>query len=157
MLDHVNDLENHIHMVQANARILASHFIKEGRHREAKELLARAQVHDKSKWFGIEWDYLHQGDDIDRELIQLAIRQHQAVNDHHPEFHNGIENMPEMCIAEMVCDWLARAQEFGKDVNDFVTNVATEKYKLYMWAKQRRLINEYLAILTPVKFVNLRK
>lgn len=94
------------------------------------ELLERARVHDASK-FGPEertpyvWltEYHRRrrnGEPFEyprgvTERVKLAVRHHVTTNRHHPEFHADPNDMSEVDLIEMVCDWTAMAQEFGQD------------------------------------------
>jgi hypothetical protein len=94
------------------------------------ELLVRAGIHDASK-FGPEeripyvWltEYhrcRRSGEPFEypegaADEVQRAIRHHVTTNRHHPEFHADPNDMSEVDLIEMVCDWTAMAQEFGQD------------------------------------------
>ncbi|QDU13104.1 hypothetical protein CA11_08860 [Gimesia maris] len=94
------------------------------------ELLERAQVHDASKfgpeervpyiwltefhrcrWRKIPFQYPPGME----ERVQSAIRHHVTSNRHHPEFHDDPNQMTEVDLIEMVCDWTAMPQEFNQD------------------------------------------
>jgi Family of unknown function (DUF5662) len=47
--------------------------------------------------------------------VKLAIHHHVPVNRHHPEFHADPNDMSDVDLIEMVCDWTAMSQEFGQD------------------------------------------
>lgn len=47
--------------------------------------------------------------------MKLAIHHHVTSNRHHPEFHSDPNDMSDVDLIEMVCDWTAMAQEFGQD------------------------------------------
>lgn len=49
------------------------------------------------------------------EQVQAAIQHHVTTNRHHPEFHADSNDMSDVDLFEMVCDWTAMAQEFGQD------------------------------------------
>jgi hypothetical protein len=49
------------------------------------------------------------------EQVKLAIHHHLTSNRHHPEFHSDPNDMSEVDLIEMACDWTAMAQEFGQD------------------------------------------
>lgn len=151
---HLEDLIAHVERVRANALLLAKHWIKNGRSKDARVLLAKAHVHDASKWAGIEFEMMHRGPDANGQKLLDAIAQHQSTNDHHPEFWGGLSRMPEVCVAEMVCDWLARSQEFATDLRVYVRTQAAERYNfLYEGSKDRvRWIWEFIDILLPEKF-----
>ena len=38
-----------------------------------------------------------------------------TTNRHHPDFHANPNDMSDVDLIEMVCDWTAMAQEFGED------------------------------------------
>jgi 8-oxo-dGTP pyrophosphatase MutT (NUDIX family) len=94
------------------------------------ELTARARVHDASK-FGpeerIPYVWLTEYHRRRRrsepfeyppgvaEQVKLAIQHHVTTNRHHPEFHSDPNEMSDVDLIEMVCDWTAMAQEFDQD------------------------------------------
>lgn len=49
------------------------------------------------------------------EQVREAVRHHVATNRHHPEFHADPNEMTDVDLIEMVCDWTAMSQEFGQD------------------------------------------
>lgn len=96
----------------------------------AEALMARARVHDASK-FGPEervpyiWltefhrcrqrgEPFAYPDGMTRR-VRAAIDHHLAVNRHHPEFHADPNDMSDVDLIEMVCDWTAMAQEIDGD------------------------------------------
>jgi hypothetical protein len=95
-----------------------------------EELTLRAKVHDASK-FGPEertpyiWltEYHRcrmSGEPFEypdgvAEQVKSAIRHHVTSNRHHPEFHADPNDMSDVDLIEMVCDWTAMAQEFDQD------------------------------------------
>lgn len=94
------------------------------------QLLARAEVHDASK-FGPEertayiWlTEAHRCRQLGEPFaypegveaaVRAAVRHHFACNRHHPEFHADPNDMTEVDLIEMVCDWTAMSQEFHQD------------------------------------------
>lgn len=48
-------------------------------------------------------------------LVKKAIDHHLRTNRHHPEFHANPNDMSDVDLIEMVCDWTAVSQEFGQD------------------------------------------
>jgi len=49
-------------------------------------------------------------------LMRPAIKHHQSVNRHHPEYHSkGLAGMDIIDLAEMVCDWKAASMRGGDD------------------------------------------
>ena len=49
------------------------------------------------------------------ELVRAAINHHMTTNRHHAEFHADPNDMTEVDLIEMVCDWTAMSEEFGQD------------------------------------------
>ncbi len=94
-----------------------------------EELLEWARVHDASK-FGPEervpYIWLTEYHRCRRggkpfeypegmaQRVKLAIHHHVTTNRHHPEFHADPNDMSDVDLIEMVCDWTAMAQEFGE-------------------------------------------
>lgn len=150
---HVDNLLRHIRLVQQNCELLAERMIDEGRMEFARILLANSQIHDASKWHGVEWLYLHQGTDVPRDKVDMAVCQHQKTNMHHPEYWGGLANMPEIYIAEMVCDWYARSQEFGKDLREWIKTVAAERFSFQLAPKQAEQIHTFVEMLLQDTFV----
>ncbi len=116
--------KEHIALVASNLMLLAkaTDF--------GEELLQRAKVHDASK-FGPE-EYLpyvwltefhrcrRSGELFEyplgiEEQVKLAIHHHLTSNRHHYQFHSDPNDMTEVDLIEMVCDWTAMSQEFGQD------------------------------------------
>jgi len=98
--------------------------------KNGQELIERARVHDASK-FGPEeripyvWltefhrrrrngEPFEYPDGVAKK-VNRAVHHHVTSNRHHPEFHADPNDMSEVDLIEMVCDWTAMAQEFGQD------------------------------------------
>jgi Family of unknown function (DUF5662) len=95
-----------------------------------EELIERAKVHDASK-FGpderIPYIWLTEyhrcrrnGEPFEypagiAEQVKRAIKHHVTSNRHHPEFHADPNDMSDVDLIEMVCDWTAMAQKFGEE------------------------------------------
>ena len=143
MNEHLESLVRHLRLVQEACLLLARKWIKEGRLHDAQMLASRGFKHDNSKFFGIEWDNLHLEE---ADHIPLAVQQHRESNDHHPEHWGGINRMPEVCLAEMVCDWYSRSQEFGSDLREWIKDEAIPKWKptKRTLAKITRFVNALL-------------
>ena len=96
----------------------------------ANELKQRARVHDASK-FGpeerIPYIWLTEFHRCRRsgepfsypngieDRVQDAIDHHMTTNRHHPDFHADPNEMTDVDLIEMVCDWTAMSLEFGQD------------------------------------------
>lgn len=49
------------------------------------------------------------------DRVSAAIDHHVTTNRHHPDFHSDPNDMTDIHVIEMVCDWTAMSQEFGQD------------------------------------------
>lgn len=151
--EHVENLVRHIRLVQEATVLLGERLMAAGRKEFGRKVIACGFIHDASKFHGIEWDFLHSGPDTPKANLEQAIRQHVTTNEHHPEHWGGINEMPELAIAEMCCDWLARAQEFGTGLREWIKNTAVDKYKIEPGSLAEKRINEFVAILLKDSFV----
>jgi hypothetical protein len=150
---HLDNLVRHIDLVRGACLLLGERLMSQGRQEFGRILIARGFEHDVSKFSGIEWDYLHAGRDVPKEQLDLAVRQHVRTNTHHPEYWGGIENMPEIAVAEMVCDWYARGQEFGTSLRDWINTQATDRFKIDRKEEYSRWIDKYVGLLLEDHFV----
>jgi hypothetical protein len=150
--EHLDNLTRHISFVRESCLLLGRKFIKEGRTDFGRLLIARGFRHDASKFAGIEWDYLHSGPDTPKEQLEAAIAQHVRTNDHHPEFWGGIENLPEIAICEMTCDWYARSQEFGTGLRSWIEEHAVKRYNIKTDSEQYKWISTCVDMLLETSF-----
>ena len=150
--EHLDNLIRHIDLVRGATILLGKRLIASGRKDFGRLLIAKGFQHDVSKFFGVEFQYLHCGSDVPANELQLAIKQHVQTNSHHPEYHGGVEHMPELALAEMVCDWYARAQEFGTDLRVWIRQEAVDKYKIDIAGHQFALITGFVDILLKDSF-----
>ena len=146
-------LLRHIANVKDNCLLLAQKLEERGEGDFAIKLIANGHTHDNSKFHGIEWEYLH-GDvkDSEPELFKCAALQHVKNNQHHPEYWDSIHNMPRIYLAEHVPDILARSQEFGQCINDWIENEAMAKYKYTKKDKTGKEIRGFLQLLLEGSF-----
>jgi hypothetical protein len=151
--EHLDNLVRHIDLVRQAGLLLGKRLMSQGRKDFGRLLIARCYEHDVSKFKGIEWRFLHAGKSIDKEDLERAVQQHQETNSHHPEYHGGVENMGEMDVAEMVCDWYARSQEFGTGLRDWINNCAIERFKIDKDSEQYRWVVSFVDILLEDTFV----
>lgn len=115
---------NHIQNVQKNCYRLGIKLMKKGDIELGRNLIANGQIHDNSKFKGIEFEHLFYSD----PLLPEVVKHHQSVNPHHPEYWGSIKDMPRVYVAEMVCDWFARSNEFGTGIREWVDLVALKKF-----------------------------
>ena len=151
--EHLDNLVRHIDLVRGACLLLGKRLMAQGLQEFGRILIGRGFEHDVSKFSGIEWDYLHAGRDIPKHQLELAVRQHVRTNSHHPEFWGGIEFMPEIAVAEMVCDWYARSQEFGTGLREWITSQAIERYQIDLDSEQYEWITKFVELLLEDHFV----
>lgn len=124
----------HIKNVQDNCIILGERLISNGEPFLGRMLIHNGLQHDASKLAGIEWEYLKYTNikRLSKEKLlnfKASLQQHVTTNKHHPECWGSIHNMPDLFIAEMVCDWKARSEEFGTSLFDWIDKEATKKFE----------------------------
>lgn len=146
--DKIESVLEHIQNVQRNCYKLGLKLIKNGEVELGRILIANGQVHDNSKFKGIEFDHLFYGD----PLLSNVVKHHQSTNPHHPEYWGGISKMPDVYIAEMVCDCASRSQEFGTDLRKWFSENATKKYNFNIGDNDGIRIMRFVDILLSPKF-----
>jgi len=150
-LKHIESVLRHIDLVQSSTRLLGERLIESGQDKLGLELIANGLIHDNSKFFGIELEYLTVAEGKS-EAFELALHQHVTTNAHHPEYWSGIENMPDVYLCEMICDWHSRSNEFGSSLIEFFESKATAKFKFKKNSKVYKKIKKYINILLNESF-----
>ena len=94
------------------------------------ELNERARIHDASKfeveeripytWLTEFYRCRRSGESFTypdgmEERVRAATAHHVTTNRHHPDFHPDPNEMSDVDLIEMVCDWTAMSLEFGQD------------------------------------------
>jgi hypothetical protein len=148
----VDKLIRHISNVQDACLLLGKKFVEKGESEFGIRLIELGQIHDHSKWSGIEWDYLILGE-FNGEA-KLAAQHHNRTNRSHPEYWGDVNLMPRIYVAEMCCDWLARANEFGTDVWEYVKEKAIPRYGFTPNGKVYKWIKEFLDMLLEKPFAD---
>ena len=106
---------------------------EEGQSLSDEALTSRAKAHDKDKYSSKElilpylWitEYYRVKNEEGEDKISPALQRqydladeasgkHVETNPHHPEAHENLEDMSQLDLAEMVCDWAAMAEELGE-------------------------------------------
>lgn len=151
-LKKLSKLREHIDNVINGAWRIAQKCIENGDEEFARNLMANAYAHDQSKFRGFEWDMIGCAETDDKDMRLLAIRSHQKVNKHHPEYWNGVDNMPEIDLAEMVCDTYARSVEMGTNLREWWKNCGIEKYGIPKNGKSWKLIKKYIDMILDEEF-----
>ena len=139
---------SHIQNVQRNCYKLGLKLIKSGQFELGRNLIANGQMHDNSKFKGVEFEELFS----DSNILESAVRHHNSTNPHHPQYWGGIKNMPDVFIAEMACDLTARSQEFGTDVRQWIVSEATVRYSFNMEDEVAKKLNYYIDMLLEKPF-----
>jgi hypothetical protein len=147
----VEAIIRHIKNVQDNCLLMGKRLIESGQIDLGRMLIARGLTHDNSKFFGAEWDNMSViksvDEDKEKSKLKLSIHHHNSTNFHHPEsWPKGIKEMPDLFLAEMVCDIKSRSEEFGTSLIEWIDETATKKYN---FQKTDEVYNRI------IKFVNL--
>ena len=145
----------HIRNVQQAAELLSDKLVALGEFDFAKTLIANAFLHDSSKLLSpLEWEYLHDENKItDPDLFSMAWKNHVETNPHHPEFWgNDANNIPRICLAELVCDLHARSSEMGTDLRSFVKDKFLPKYNMSIHGKKYKEMKYFIDLLLEPKF-----
>ena len=149
----LESLCRHVDNVIRFSRILGERLIEKGEKELGKRLISNSYLHDHSKFSGVEWSYLHPDNkDIDPVLFGAAILEHTTTNKHHPEYWDGIHNMPRIYVAEMVCDWASRSTEFGNDLREWIKDKATKKFDMKIQSKVYKEIKDFVGTLLDPAF-----
>ena len=151
--DRLDKVIRHIENVQNACRLLGEKLIEKGDVQLGRLLIANGYIHDNSKFHGVEWDYLDEDND---ERQKIAISHHNRTNPHHPEYWGGIKLMPPLFIAEMVCDWKARANEFGTSLVDWIIGDAAKRYKYTKDDEIYKAIKYFAEMLCDKPFKQLK-
>ena len=151
-MKHLAEVKRHKDLVISSADVLSQRLWEQGRVEFARNLMALAYAHDVSKFQGIEWRELRRSktksdDEEDKKTAFIAFRHHQEANPHHPEHWGGVNNMPEIHIAEMVCDMHARSSEIGTDLRGYVKTVFLKKHNITTRGKPYRKMKEFIDLL----------
>jgi len=150
---HLQSLLRHVKNVSESCELLGQRLILQKKEKLGIQLIANGRIHDYSKFFGCEWKYLRQSSYEEHPIEwKAAVEQHINTNYHHPEYWNGIANMPSVYIAELVCDWYARSNEFGNDIHKWVDSKGLKKFKLSKKTKKYQEIKRFLGLLLEEPF-----
>lgn len=133
-IENVIKLLRHKKNVQSICEVLGLRFIYKGQEDLGREILSRGFSHDQSKIDDIlEWDILVCLDEpIKHPEFQDAFNTHVYNNPHHPECYlwpNGIKDMHDAVLAELMADWKARSFETGGNFREYVEETAMSRYK----------------------------
>jgi hypothetical protein len=152
---HLRTVTRHIKLVQDATQLLGERLIESGETKFGLTLIANGLRHDQSKFKGVEWDFLvrvAEDDEVAKEHLTIAWRQHVESNEHHPEYWESINEMPRIFIAEMVCDWFARSQEMGTDLRAWIKETASAKYEMSLKGKAYKQVKYFVDMLLDPQF-----
>lgn len=123
----------HKKIVLDNCLLMAEYLMEKGKYELATQLLVRGSEHDNSKFDKDEFrkmsmilkneskrSFTNASTQLSPEE-EKAIRYHWSHNRHHPEFFdNPSDEMTELDVLEMVCDWFARSIQFNTEFIPFI-------------------------------------
>lgn len=123
----IQSLLRHIQLVRDLGIIVGEKFIDLKEEYFGRHLIKNVLIHDNSKFEGIEWEAFFNDK---KDLIPAAIHHHNHTNFHHPEaWSNGVFGMPDLYLAEMSLDWLARSQEGFNNPLDWIKQEGMPRFK----------------------------
>ena len=146
----IDSILRHIRNVSDNCILLGKKLILDGQVEFGTKLIANGLIHDNSKLSGIELEYLHP--DVAKTKLELAVNHHNSTNPHHPEYWQQIDNMPDIFLAEMACDWKSRSEEFGTSIYDWALEEAPKRFNFKKSGEVYRKILKYLELLCDKPF-----
>ena len=90
--------------------------------------------------------------------LKLAIHHHRTTNPHHVEYWSrGIEEMPRVYLAELICDLKSRSEEFGTDLRKYVDDMCNTKWNISKTNRVYLDITDFINLLCPPPFEDLTK
>ena len=104
----------------------------------------------KRKWFEREGSpelYKKMGDDVKQAIVH-----HVTTNSHHPEYWSDdyrgfdtnapchVNDMPNDCVVEMICDWMAMGDERGNTAEEWYEKVRDTRW-IFDRATNIRILN----------------
>lgn len=148
----LDDLITHVDNVRTNCLRLGRKLIEASQADMGRRLIAHGHIHDFSKFLGVEWDFLDPST-TNRVGLKNAINHHIRTNPHHPEYWGGIEKMPDIYVAEMVCDWKARSTEFANDLREWINNKSLKRFGYTKESTVYKKIMAYVDLVCDKPFV----
>lgn len=149
------DTTEHKKLVMDNCLLMAKYFLDKNDTKMAIAILKRGATHDNSKFDITEFTKLasimeskHCFKDPESLLTPAetkAIEYHWAHNRHHPEYFENKEDMEEIDIIEMVCDWFARSLQFGTKFIPFVKK--RQKNRFHFSDEKFKIILDYCKLI----------
>lgn len=148
-------IQRHKENVIKNCDIIGRKLIQSGEIKMGLRLIANSYPHDCPKLTSpLQFNFLFQTDD--KELLKLAISEHNTTSDHHPNFYGGIDFMEPVKIAEVVADLAARSAEQGSCLKDYLTEIYYPKYDIKTNSKVDKYIRKFVGLLLDDKFKTIK-
>lgn len=126
----IKDFQEHKKFILESGMILIKYLLNEQQDDLAFKLLKRLSFHDNSKLNREEFlmlckiplkkDSFVNANSVMDDNLKKSIELHWKNNSHHPEHFENIEDMTELDIIEMCCDWHARSLQYNTDFLFFV-------------------------------------
>ena len=149
------DTIKHKKFVLEYCHIMAIQLMKNARVELATQLLKRGCEHDNSKFDREEFIRMSQilksrkfftnASTTLSDKEKEAIKHHWSHNRHHPEYFENSDEMTELDILEMVCDWFARSLQYGTDFIPFV--LERQENRFHFSEKQFEKILKYCRLM----------
>lgn len=157
----IHAIARHIRNVEDNCLIIGEKLIQNGDIELGRQLIANGFIHDASKFHGIEFENLSITDGNKEESfklkLKLAIQHHQLTNPHHVEYWSAkIENMPDVYLAELICDLKARSEEFGTSLMDYIDNTGLKKWGIDKENKTYKRMIEFVNMVCEKPFQEIK-
>lgn len=135
----MNDLITHKKHVMDSCLLMSEYLHKIGEENMAIEILRRSFIHDISKLdndelsgfleLKIKEKSFTNANSLLNDYEKERIKTHWKKNKHHPEYFENIEEMEEIDIIEMVCDWFSRSIQFNTDIIEFAETRQKNRFK----------------------------
>lgn len=159
-LSKIRAIARHIRNVNDNCLLLGEYLISNGEMDLGRQLIANGCVHDASKFHGIEFEFMAPGvpiqEDVAKLKLKLAVHHHNCTNSHHPEYWGNIKNMPKVALAECICDWKSRSEEFGTSLKNWIDEDATKRFGFTKEDEIYKQIMYFVNILCPTPFEQIK-
>ena len=160
ILAKIEFVARHIRNVEDNCLFLGKKLIERGDIDLGKKLIANGMIHDASKFHGIEFEYLslnNPSEDDKKLKLKLAVHHHRTTNAHHVEYWNkGISEMPDVYLAEMVCDIKSRSEEFGTSLRDWIDADGIKHWGIDKEHPKYKKVMEFVNLLCAQPFSEIK-
>lgn len=153
-LKRLSIIQRHIGHVMEACDLLGRRLIEIGEINIGLQLIANSYLHDNSKFRGIEFVGMSLPDD--KELLKVTIKNHQLTNPHHVQYWGSVHLMPDVYLAELVCDLYARSHEFGTNLREYIDTDFKKNNKLTVRSKIYLKIKFFVDLLLDKPFETLK-